>query len=146
MNCVSESEANVSWLNSKGIWITYILIIVFIHFTLLCIVSIPVAWTLTTVLHSITSYLVLHYVKGTPFVEVEPGASSRLTHWEQMDEKYSQTKKFLCAVPTVLFILASFYTSYNFYHFIWNFLALLVALIPKLPELHRFRLWKINKY
>ena len=47
-------------------------------------------------------YLVLHCVKGTPFVEVDQGATSRLTHWEQMDEKYSQSKKFLCTVPTVL--------------------------------------------
>ena len=47
-------------------------------------------------------YLVFHCVKGTPFVETDQGAASRLTHWEQMDEKYLQSKKFLCTVPTVL--------------------------------------------
>lgn len=146
MNCLSESEANVSWLNSKGTWVTYVIIIAFLHLTLLCVLTVPVAWTLTNVINSLVMYLVLHCVKGTPFVEMDQGATSRLTHWEQMDEKYSQSKKFLCTVPTVLFILASFYTRYSFHHFIWNFIALLVALIPKLPELHKFRLWGINKY
>ena len=130
MNCLSESEANVSWLNSKGTWVTYVIMIAFLHFLLLCVLTVPLAWTLTNVINSLVSpslalyhyhtffllpicglstnvllqvmYLVLHCVKGTPFVEMDQGAASRLTHWEQMDEKYLQSKKFLCTVPTVL--------------------------------------------
>jgi len=56
MNCVSESEANVSWLNSKGIWVTYVIMIIFLHLTLLCVLSVPVAWTLTNVINSLVSH------------------------------------------------------------------------------------------
>ena len=56
MNCLSESEANVSWLNSKGTWVTYVIMIAFLHFTLLCVLTIPVAWTLTNVINSVVSF------------------------------------------------------------------------------------------
>jgi len=44
------------------------------------------------------------------------------------------------------FILASFYTEYNFTHFIVNLVALAVAVVPKFPVFHRFRPFRINKY
>lgn len=55
MNCVSESEANVSWLNSKGTWVTYVIMIAFLHFTLLCVLPVPISWTLTNVINSLVS-------------------------------------------------------------------------------------------
>ena len=60
MNCLSESEANVSWLNSKGTWVTYVIIIAFLHLTLLCVLTVPVAWTLTNVINSLVSPLKLY--------------------------------------------------------------------------------------
>lgn len=44
------------------------------------------------------------------------------------------------------FILASFYTEYNFTHFIVNLVALAIAVVPKFPVFHRFRPFRINKY
>lgn len=51
--------------------------------------------------------------------------------------------------PSVLFcryFLASFYTKYDSAHFVINTASLLSVLIPKLPQLHRVRLFGINKY
>lgn len=44
------------------------------------------------------------------------------------------------------FILASIYTAYSTVHTVINILALLLGVIPKLPMLHGFRLFGINKY
>jgi hypothetical protein len=44
------------------------------------------------------------------------------------------------------FILASFYTKYDLLHFLVNTVALASALIPKLPQLHKVRLFGINRY
>ena len=41
---------------------------------------------------------------------------------------------------------ASFYTSYEYKHFLWNTPALLLCVIPKLPQLHGVRVFGINKY
>lgn len=42
--------------------------------------------------------------------------------------------------------MASFYTKYDYYHFVINFIALALSVIPKLPQFHGVRLFGINKY
>lgn len=48
---------NVSWLNSKGSWLAYILLILGLHFFLMTVpmISVPTVWTLTNVFHSLVS-------------------------------------------------------------------------------------------
>jgi hypothetical protein len=50
-----ERNPNSSWLNSRGVWLTYIILVFVLHFILLSIpyISTPVAWTLTTTIHNI---------------------------------------------------------------------------------------------
>lgn len=93
-------------------------------------------------------FYILHTVKGNPFGDTDGGESRYLTHWEQIDdgEQFTDTKKFLTALPIVLFLLASSYTQYNFLHFVVNIAFMLLAVIPKLPQLHGVRLFGINKY
>ena len=45
-----------------------------------------------------------------------------------------------------IFCLASFYTEYNYDHFLWNTGALILIEVPKLPQFHRVRLFGINEY
>jgi hypothetical protein len=54
-------------------------------------------------LDSQISYLMFHYVTGTPF-ESNAGAYDELTLWEQIDEgaQYTPTKKWLTSMPIVL--------------------------------------------
>lgn len=146
----SCSNPNTTVWNSKGIWLTYILMILFLHFTLLSIpvISVPTAWTLTNILHGVMVYLFMHTVKGTPFHTADQGSSRFLTAWEQIDGEiqYTKARKFFCAVPVALYLLSSFYTSYEYKHFLWNTPALLLCVIPKLPQLHGVRVFGINKY
>lgn len=54
----SEQNPNVSWLNSKGIWFTYVIFVFMMHLVLLSLpfLSTAVAWTLTNVLHNVVCF------------------------------------------------------------------------------------------
>ncbi|XP_057293628.1 ORM1-like protein 1 [Hydractinia symbiolongicarpus] len=146
----SIDNPNEIWLDSKGAWLTYSLLVTFLHLMLL---SMPffetaTAWTLTNLIHDVGNYLLLHHVKGAPFETYDQGQSRRLTHWEQIDagEMLTGTRKFLTFAPIILFILASHYTGYTYSHFVINILALALALIPKFPQFYKVRVFGINKY
>ncbi|EQB77795.1 ORM1-like protein [Camelus ferus] len=146
----SEVNPNTRVLNSRGIWLAYIILVGLLHVVLLSIpfFSIPVVWTLTNVIHNLAMYVFLHTVKGTPFETPDQGKARLLTHWEQMDYglQFTSSRKFLSISPIVLYLLASFYTKYDAAHFLINTASLLSVLLPKLPQFHGVRLFGINKY
>ncbi|RMZ92864.1 ORM1 1 [Brachionus plicatilis] len=146
----SEQNPNVSWLNSKGIWFTYVIFVFTMHLILLSLpfLSTAVAWTLTNVLHNVAAFYLLHIVKGAPWETSDQGKARSYTYWEQIDDgvQFTATRKFLTTVPIVLFLMASFYTKYDPTHFFINVSTLIVVLIAKLPQLHGVRIFGINKY
>ncbi|XP_072511067.1 ORM1-like protein 2 isoform X4 [Notamacropus eugenii] len=146
----SEVNPNTRVMNSRGIWLAYIILVGLLHVVLLSIpfFSIPVVWTLTNVIHNLAMYVFLHTVKGTPFETPDQGKARLLTHWEQMDYglQFTSSRKFLSIFPIVLYLLASFYTKYDAAHFVINTASLLSVLLPKLPQFHGVRLFGINKY
>lgn len=54
----SEQNPNTTWLNSKGIWFTYIIFTATMHLILLSLpfLTTATAWTLTNVFHNLVSY------------------------------------------------------------------------------------------
>lgn len=97
-------------------------------------VSQETSWTLTNISYMFGSYLMFHWVRGTPF-EFNSGAYDNLNMWEQIDDgaQYTPAKKFLLSVPILLFLLSTHYTHYDLTYFTINFLATLSVVIPKLP-------------
>lgn len=151
MNAVGQAEnPNTSWLNSRGVWLSYILAITISHLVFLSIpmLSVATVWTLTNTVHNIIMFFVLHMTKDAPWESMDQGKARFATHWEQIDSgtQFTATRKFLTAVPVVIFILSSFYTKYDPTHFVINAISLLLVLIPKLPQFHGVRLFGINKY
>ncbi|KAK3102657.1 hypothetical protein FSP39_012938 [Pinctada imbricata] len=146
----SDDNPTHSYLGSRGIWITYVLIVLIAHFMLLSVpfLTVAMAWSLTNVIHCVITYFMLHVTKGTPWGTPEQGKARMLTQWEQIDcgQQFTPTKKFLTIVPIVIFCLASFYTKYDSLHFIVNLAALGLSVIPKLPQLHGVRIFNINKW
>nr|XP_031541902.1 ORM1-like protein 3 isoform X2 [Vicugna pacos]XP_031541903.1 ORM1-like protein 3 isoform X2 [Vicugna pacos]XP_031541904.1 ORM1-like protein 3 isoform X2 [Vicugna pacos]XP_031541905.1 ORM1-like protein 3 isoform X2 [Vicugna pacos]XP_031541906.1 ORM1-like protein 3 isoform X2 [Vicugna pacos]XP_031541907.1 ORM1-like protein 3 isoform X2 [Vicugna pacos] len=102
----SEVNPNTRVMNSRGIWLSYVLAIGLLHVVLLSIpfVSVPVVWTLTNLIHNMGMYIFLHTVKGTPFETPDQGKARLLTHWEQMDYgvQFTASRKFLTITPIVL--------------------------------------------
>ncbi|KAF7432701.1 hypothetical protein PC9H_004643 [Pleurotus ostreatus] len=136
---------NADWVNAKGAWM--------IHVVLICagkivIDTIPgmsqqISWTLVNLCYLTLSYLMFHWVTGIPFQnDLHGGAYDELTMWEQIDDgaQYTPAKKWLLSVPIVLFLISTHYTNYNPWLFAINITALIFALIPKLPQLHRQRI------
>ncbi|KAJ9588243.1 hypothetical protein L9F63_018407 [Diploptera punctata] len=145
-----ESNPNTTWLQSRGLWISYALGILTLHLILLSvpILSVALAWTLTNLIHNACHFVFLHILKGAPWIPQDQGDSRILTHWEQIDygQQFTATRKFLTVVPIILFLLTSFYTKYATSHFIVNFISMVLVVLPKLPQFHRVRLFGINKY
>lgn len=54
----SEVNPNTRVMNSRGIWLTYLLLTVVLHIILLSIpfFSVPLVWTLTNVIHNLVSH------------------------------------------------------------------------------------------
>lgn len=77
-----------------------------LHIVLLSIpfFSVPVAWTLTNVIHNLGMYVFLHAVKGTPFETPDQGKARLLTHWEQLDYgvQFTSSRKFFTISPIIL--------------------------------------------
>ncbi|XDA72480.1 hypothetical protein R6Z07F_002761 [Ovis aries] len=111
----SEVNPNTRVMNSRGMWLTYALGVGLLHIVLLSIpfFSVPVAWTLTNVIHNLGMYVFLHAVKGTPFETPDQGKARLLTHWEQLDYgvQFTSSRKFFTISPIILYFLASFYTK-----------------------------------
>ncbi|KAI1897083.1 hypothetical protein AGOR_G00079460 [Albula goreensis] len=87
----SEVNPNTRVMNSRGIWLAYMLLVAVLHVVLLSIpfFSVPLVWTLTNVIHNLVMYLFLHTVKGTPFETPDQGKARLLTHWEQIGLRHS---------------------------------------------------------
>lgn len=65
----SEVNPNTRVMNSRGIWLTYLLLTVVLHIVLLSIpfFTVPLVWTLTNVIHNMVSsfaYLVPHFCQS----------------------------------------------------------------------------------
>lgn len=148
----SQKNPNASWINHSGFWLTYFTIVAVAHLSLMSIPFFTTAtvWTLTNMLHSFSSYLAFHFVKGAPFdtESVDEGLMKFRTHWEQIDhgKQMTPTKKMMIIVPVLLFILSSFYSEYRVSHSVFNLIALLVGVIPKLPLFHLVRFFGINEF
>lgn len=145
-----EVNPNSQWLNARGIWLFYIMVIMIVHLILLSMpfLTVPIVWTLTNLIHNTFMFIFLHLLKGTPWESADQGKFRLQTHWEQIDDgvQFTATRKFLTILPIVLFFLTNFYTQYDTFHFTINFISLMFVLLPKFPQFHGVRLFGINKY
>jgi hypothetical protein len=97
-------------------------------------VSQETSWTLTNLTYVAGSYLMFHWVRGIPF-DFNAGAYDNLNMWEQIDngDQYTPAKKYLLAVPIILFLVSTHYTHYDLRTFLLNLVATVLVIIPKLP-------------
>lgn len=63
------------------------------------------AWTLTNITYCFASFIMLHWIIGTPF-DFNGGACDGLTLWEQIDHEvqFTPAKKFFTALPIGLYV------------------------------------------
>lgn len=82
----SEVNPNTRVMNSRGIWLTYLLLTVVLHIVLLSIpfFTVPLVWTLTNVIHNMVSYFG-HW--ATNFSQISSWLLSFLIFAERIDFK-----------------------------------------------------------
>ncbi|CAH7688727.1 ORMDL family-domain-containing protein [Phakopsora pachyrhizi] len=136
---------NADWVDHKGAWIIHLVLIIFgkILVDIIPGITQDVSWTTVNICYDLITYVMFHYVTGTPF-ESSGGVYDRLTMWEQIDmgAHYTPTKKWLTILPVALFLLCTHYTRLDIYPFLFalNFSSTLcLTLLPKLPIFHRLR-------
>lgn len=138
---------NVQFVDNPIFWIFYILLIFFLRVIIAGIgIDGLYAWTYINIMHTTISFLLFHWIKGSPLVD-DHQQFSRLTFWEQIDDslQYTRARKFLTVVPIAIFIIAADSTNWEL-AIVWiNLLFTFIAVIAKLPFMHGVRIFGINR-
>lgn len=142
--CVNK---NTNWIDSRGAWSFYLGLVGLSWLVFSTFVDTGLAWTYVHLVHGVISYYLLHWSKGSP-IESDQGKYDQLTFWEQLDNgvQFTNNRKFFTVIPLALFLLATHATDYRRQPLGLNLVVLLVLLIAKLPNLHKVRIFGINKY
>ena len=145
------SNKNVNWIGSR-FFVFYAVVMVVYEFLVRVflvethVVSQAQGWTLVHATHGIISFIVMHYVTGTPGELQDQGEYNSLTWWEQLDDgmDWTMSRKALMTIPIVLFLVTSHLTGYELYHLAINTAVLVLVIVPKLPQFHRVRLVSVD--
>jgi len=144
---------NTEWLQYKGFWAYYVGLLFVLRllfgaaFNFLALND-QYAWTALNVMHTLITFLVMHWVKGSPFWSYDDeGDNDALTFWEQIDNgmQATATRKYFTLIPIVIFLLATAASGFSPRVLFINFLILLVCIVPKLGFMHRARIAGINQ-
>ena len=137
---------NVNWVNSPGTWTFYVVALVLTRFFFAIIGFSPAAgWTLLNLVHGFGTFMLMHWIKGSPD-QASQGEYNSATFWEQLDDgAWSSTKRFCTMVPTVLCLIALVVSNYDPTHMWLNVPCWVTLVVAKLPFMNRVRLFGWNK-
>lgn len=93
----------------------------------------------------------MHWIKGASFAApfyaaTDNGKYDKLTWWEQVDKGQQNTskKKLLTAIPIVIGAIACYESNWESNWVIFNTIVTFIAVLGKLPFMHRARILGIN--
>lgn len=137
---------NVSFVDNPICWVFYVCLVLTFRVVFAGVgITGKVAWTLVNWIHGIASFILFHWVKGSPFAD-DHGQYSQMTFWEQIDDQiqFTRARKFLNILPIVLFLIAADSANWDL-AFVWiNLVICAILIIAKLPIMHNVRLFGIN--
>jgi hypothetical protein len=159
---------NVEWMSFGPFFqVFYIIFVVVVWFVLHTsrFFSVEDSWTAINVLHGVVShdfllilriadamrcdvqvtFVIFHWVKGSPDANNQ-GEYNAMTLYEQIDAgvPWTNTKKFLMLVPTIMTWIACHESNYKPIYIIVNCGLFLILIIAKLPQMHGVRILGIN--
>eukprot|EP01028_Stygiella_incarcerata_P000662 TRINITY_DN10_c0_g1_i1.p1 TRINITY_DN10_c0_g1~~TRINITY_DN10_c0_g1_i1.p1 ORF type:complete len:154 (-),score=26.17 TRINITY_DN10_c0_g1_i1:413-874(-) len=147
---IVDLNPNTEWLHRKRAWAVYASIVYSIRLMLAAFdISCESAWTMVNVGHAIITFILFHWIKGTPFEDwlKEQGKFDKYTFWEQIElgRQYTPTKKFLTYVPIHLGLVSVYFTHTSSALLVINVAFALVIVVAKMPWMHLVRLFGINQ-
>lgn len=138
---------NANWLDGTGTKFCYMLFLFltwgFLHLSRWF--TPEDCWTVTNVIHTVTTFIFFHWIKGSP--EDAQGEYNALTLYEQIDAgvPYTLTKKFLMVIPAYLCWMSCHLSNYKTMVNVVNLGMFALCVIPKIPEMHRVRVLGVNQ-
>lgn len=142
-----QINKNVEWMREPFAWFFYPSVIAIFAFLLRGALSQSWAFSLTTtsVLHGMVTFSVFHWIKGSPDFYSQ-GVFNGLTLWEQIDdgEPWTNTKKFLMLVPSLLLLVALYASEFSPVHMGINVPIWAALIFAKLPVMQGVRILGIN--
>lgn len=139
---------NAEWISGPGTMVTYLSMIAilwtFLHFSGFFDPS--ECWTVVNALHTMGTFVFLHWMKGNPDGGSQ-GDYNGFTVYEQMQAgvPYTKMKKFLMAIPALICWISCYSANYKPLDCVVNSVMFLICVIPKVPEMHRVRVFGINE-
>jgi len=151
----SEPNRNTEWIKSPYFFLAYYSLLVlgnwcvFLTLTMMGKGYSAYSWTCINILHSIVSFLIMHWWKGVPFQfndGADQGRYDKDTFWEQIDDgrQWTSSKKKFMIVPPILLILAVL-NAPGPISVITNTVFFLISFLGKLPYFHHLRIGGINR-
>ena len=144
-----ETNQAVSWVHHAGFrWIYVFMVCMAWLFTRMVFTSNNVkVWMTVVFSHSIISFVLLHWIRGTPEGGTLAENVAHLTFWEQVDDGYygTPTRRFLLLLPVLLFFFATYVSGDDLTALAFNGLCTLCVIIPKHHWLFNVRLFGIHK-
>ncbi|KAJ3386166.1 hypothetical protein HDU92_002673 [Lobulomyces angularis] len=142
------ANQNAAWANYRGSWTVNLLLLFGVGLLFLSLpgLTTEMVWSFTTLTYNIITFIMFHGVIGTPF-DYDQNQLNGETLWEQFDDgaQYTPTKKFLVAVPIILFLVSTHYTHYNTFTFLICLAATVTNVVAKSPLMYKVRLFGFNK-
>jgi len=139
-----EPNKNTEWFGKKGFWMFYfslmiLLLMLFGWMGVALIGSDIYSWLLLHITHSVITFVVLHWLKGSPFwLPEDQGRFDDQTFWEQIDNgrQYTFNRKVMTVIPILLSLRAAYTCGWDTTLSIVNLAFLLLVLIPKSEWMH----------
>jgi hypothetical protein len=152
----SEPNRNTEFVGERGFWVYYACMVLAARILMGILLHIfPLAptyfaWSYVHIFHTIVSFYLLHWVRGTPFsTTYEQGKYDPDTFWEQIDEgrQFTTNRKVFTAIPIILFLLAAYDIKWEHHSTLLfvDSIFLALSVVPKLPALDHVRIFGINK-
>mmetsp|Transcript_33464 Transcript_33464/g.24557 ORF Transcript_33464/g.24557 Transcript_33464/m.24557 type:complete len:183 (+) Transcript_33464:61-609(+) len=138
---------NAEWVSSPFLKVFYIFLVAAFASILYMsqLFSFEDMWTVTNIVHGVVTFVIFHWIKGCPDDSTQ-GEYNAFTLYEQVDggTPWTQTKKFLMIMPTVITYIACYAADYKKFYVIVNLGIFFICLVAKLPQMHRVRILGIN--
>ena len=150
----AEPNRNTEWLKMPYFFFAYYSLLVAGNWVVYLVLRLSgkqypaYSWTFINALHSVVSFLIMHWWKGVPFQYHGEDSSKydKDTFWEQIDDgrQWTPIKKKFMVVPPVLLVMAVVNCPGWTSVFV-NFVFFLIAFLGKLPAFHHMRILGINR-
>eukprot|EP00162_Nutomonas_longa_P006100 comp16702_c0_seq1/m.27063 comp16702_c0_seq1/g.27063 ORF comp16702_c0_seq1/g.27063 comp16702_c0_seq1/m.27063 type:complete len:157 (+) comp16702_c0_seq1:138-608(+) len=148
----SRSNPNTAFLSTTNgvfsFFFFYVLIVLGFRIAMMLIgLENTVAWTTTFLAQTFVTFFLFHWIKGVPFEGYDQGKYSQSTFWEQIhaeDEGWGLAKKLCMILPLFLYMVCIHYSVSQLSLATLNTAAIALNIVPKLPILHKKRLFGLN--